>query len=68
MEQEPKFVQIISGWAAVADRWAVFGDTKEEALNKFREAERKHEEISKRLPSQNESLGTTITLDATYKA
>ena len=55
MEQEPKFVQIISGWAAVAERWAVFGDTKEEALNKFREAERKYEEISKRLPSRNEN-------------
>ena len=45
---EPKFVQIINGWAAVADRWAVFGETKEEALNKFKEAERKHEEIAER--------------------
>ena len=45
---EPKMVQIISGWAAAADRWAVFGETKEEALNKFKEAERKHEEIAER--------------------
>ena len=56
MEQEPKFVQILSGWAAVAERWAVFGDTKEEALNKFRETEHKHEEISKRQPSQNDDI------------
>ena len=48
METEPKYVQIVSGWAAVAEHWAVFGDTKEEALTKFREAERKHEEIAKR--------------------
>ena len=53
MEPEPKFVQVISGWAAVAEHWAVFGGTKEEALNKFREAERKHEEIAKRQPPQH---------------
>ncbi len=50
MEPEPKFVQVISGWAVVAEHWAVFGSTKEEALNKFREAERKHEEIATRQP------------------
>lgn len=45
---EPKIVQIASGWAAVADHWAVFGATKDDAMAKFREAERLHQEIEAR--------------------
>lgn len=51
---EPKFVQVVNGWHAEADSWAVFGHTREEAFNKFREAERKHKEIMERESSQNE--------------
>ena len=50
---EPNLVEVRKGWAAVGDYWAVFGDTEEDAIAKFREAERKHEEIAKRQPSQN---------------
>ena len=53
---EPKLVEVKNGWAAVGDYWAVFGNTEEDAVSKFREAEQKHEEISKRLPSQNEII------------
>ncbi len=45
---EPKIVQIKGGWAAVAEYWSVFGQTKEEAEAKFREAEKRHLEIAAR--------------------
>ncbi len=45
---EPRLVQIRGGWAAVADHWSVFGQTKEEAEAKFHEAERRHLEIAAR--------------------
>lgn len=50
---EPKLLKIKVGWAAVAERWAVFGTTEDEALEKFREAERKREEIAARKPPEN---------------
>ena len=46
---DPKLVEVKAGWAAVADWWAVIGKTKEEALEKFREAERRHQEIAGRV-------------------
>jgi len=42
---EPRFVQIVNGWAAIAQHWAVFGSTKEEAATKFQEAQKRHQEI-----------------------
>lgn len=45
---EPKLIEVKGGWAAVADWWAVFGATKEEALEKFREAEERHKVIYSR--------------------
>ena len=53
---EPRMVEIRKGWAAVADYWAVFGDTEEDAMRKFREAEQKHEEIAKREISSNDYI------------
>lgn len=45
---EPKLVPIKNGWAAVADYWAVFGATKEEAIEKFRAGEKLRKEIASR--------------------
>ncbi len=49
---KPTFVKVVAGWAAVADRWAVFGNTEEEAAAKFVEAERRREEIEARDATQ----------------
>jgi hypothetical protein len=43
-----KLVEIKGGWAAVGSDWAVFGKTREDASDKFREAEVLHTEILKR--------------------
>jgi hypothetical protein len=53
MNREPKIVVIKGGYAAVTEFWAVFGKTKEEAIQKFRETELKHSEIGKRELSFN---------------
>jgi hypothetical protein len=45
---EPLLTPIKSGWAAHGDGWAVHGRTREEAIEKFREAERRHQEIDSR--------------------
>ena len=45
---EPKLVKIKNGWAALAERWAVFGTTEEEAKVLFHEAELKRDEIASR--------------------
>jgi hypothetical protein len=43
-----RLVQVKGGWAAIGDGWAVFAPTKEEAAQRFAEAERKHREIDER--------------------
>lgn len=45
---EPVLKPIKNGWAAHGDGWAVHGHTREEAIEKFREAERLHKEIDSR--------------------
>lgn len=42
---EPFLTPIKNGWAAHGDGWAVHGHTREEAIQKFREAEQRHREI-----------------------
>lgn len=42
---EPTLLQIKRGWLAKGEGWAVDGPTKEEAVSRFREAERRHREI-----------------------
>ena len=42
---EPRLTQIVNGWAAQGRGWAVHGATKEEAILRFQEAEKKHEEV-----------------------
>ncbi len=37
---EPKLTAIFGRWAASVDGWAVFGDSKEQAAERFRKAER----------------------------
>jgi hypothetical protein len=45
---EPILMEIKNGWAALSHRWGVHGRTKEEALQKYYEAEAKHREIDER--------------------
>ena len=59
----PIFVPIRGGWAALGIGWAVFGETQEQAADRFREAEHKHREIMERpepmawAPTVPQSLG-----------
>ncbi len=46
--REPILVPIKNGWAALGEGWAVHGRTQEEAIQKFREAEQRHQEIDAR--------------------
>lgn len=53
---EPRLVGIKGGWAAVGKYWAVFGETKEDALRNFYNAEARHTEIALRdVKSQTEA-------------
>ncbi len=47
-ETEPILLPIRDGWAAHGNGWAVHGYSQEEALQRFREAVRKHQEIDAR--------------------
>jgi hypothetical protein len=42
---EPILTEIKTGWAALGQGWAVHAATRDEALRRFREAEREHREI-----------------------
>lgn len=44
----PELVRLARGWTACGDGWAVVAETKEDALARFREAERRHAEIMAR--------------------
>lgn len=46
---EPVLTPIKNGWAASGEGWAVHGRTKEEAIQKYYEAEAQHREIDQRL-------------------
>lgn len=41
-------VAVKGGWHAVGDGWAVFGETEEQALERYQEAEQRHAEILSR--------------------
>lgn len=45
---EPELRPIKGGWAASGNGWAVHALTREEAIQKFKEAERQHEVIDSR--------------------
>jgi hypothetical protein len=45
---DPILTEIKNGWAALGDGWAVHGRTKEEAIQKYYEAEARHREIDQR--------------------
>jgi len=49
----PKLVPVHGGWAALGDYWAVFGETQEEAIERFRQAEELHELIANRKDSES---------------
>ena len=42
LESKPKVVGIKGGWAAVGSDWAVFAESKQEALAKWRDALARH--------------------------
>lgn len=44
----PLVTKIKNGWAAVGHGWAVFGPSRDEALERYAEAERKHQELRER--------------------
>jgi hypothetical protein len=44
----PHLTPIKNGWAAVGHGWAVFAPSRDEALNRYEQAERKHDEIRER--------------------
>lgn len=46
--EEPVLSPIKGGWAAHGEGWAVHGRTREEAVQKFWEAEQRHREIDGR--------------------
>jgi hypothetical protein len=48
--QEPSLTTTFNGWAAHGDGWAVHGRTREEAIEKYWDAERKRREILARPP------------------
>ncbi len=48
MVSAPTLVAVKGGWVAVAEDWAVFGNSKEDALHEFERAIVKHEEILQR--------------------
>jgi hypothetical protein len=47
--------EIKGGWAAVGHGWAVFGPTREDALERFRDAEAKHQELDRRAATSSTS-------------
>ena len=44
---EPTLMPIKGGWAALGDGWAVFGESKDDAIEKFRQAESQHDLLNK---------------------
>lgn len=44
----PVLIRIKNGWAARGEGWAVHAPTREEAIRKYEEAERRHKEIDAR--------------------
>ena len=47
---EPTLVPIKTGWAAIGDGWAVHASSREDAIERFKEAERRHQKIEARPP------------------
>jgi hypothetical protein len=64
-EKEPLLKPIKNGWAAFGDGWAVHGHTREEAIQKFREAERRYREIDAR-PLWYERTDKPVTSEESY--
>jgi hypothetical protein len=48
MTTAPTLTPIKGGWAALGVGWAVFGETQEQAMDRFLAAVRKHQEIMAR--------------------
>jgi len=44
----PQLYEVKGGWHARGDGWSVFGRTREEAIKRYEEAERRHREIDAR--------------------
>lgn len=64
---EARLIGIKGGWAALGQGWAVFGESKSDALAKYRDAMRRHESILSRgwpwETSQNEDTPSALQSD-----
>ena len=58
---EMTLVPVARGWAALADGWATIAPSKEEAVQKYREAELKHAEIMARAVIEKEGEIAALT-------
>lgn len=48
LKNQPELVEIKGDWAAVGGSWAVFGDSKEDALNKWHAARARYSAMKER--------------------
>ena len=55
MAETPRIEPIKDGWAALGNGWAVHGRTQEEALERFEQAQKRHEEIDRRALLENQA-------------
>ena len=54
LETKPKVVGIKGGWAAVGSDWAVFAESKQEALARWNDALTRHEAMQAREESEED--------------
>lgn len=47
---DPILKPVFNGWTASGQGWAVHAPTREEAIEKFRQAEKQHQEVLARRP------------------
>jgi hypothetical protein len=48
VQETPRLYEVKGGWHAAGKGWAVFGETREEALSEFWRTVKKHREIMSR--------------------
>ena len=60
-EAEPQLYEVKGGWHAAGRGWAVFGETREQAIERFHEAVAKHMEIDARpMPQRPREAGDAL--------
>jgi hypothetical protein len=64
--QEPRLVQIYDGWQAHGDGWAVYGATREDAIENYWKAVKRHQEILA-MPRQYSDTVSSGCWDSLYR-